>query len=539
MDKIKPGMFYIAADGDGIGKLVGRAVIADDVEELHKVSNRIDAAQDFILHWCKENDDIKISGGGDEFTAAIPQKALSKLEGLRKSVEKSFGYTISVGVGSSLSEAGTSLLVAKLRGKDRIVYFNKKIEEDINKAKKRVKEGNASQEEYKLSEAYLEKAEHMLCNLHKKENHKKHSHKLHKHEEGFHDSAATESDDCPYCADNEDNRTDDCAYCQDLDAEENADGTAGMHDCDACKDYDAANQETGEIDNCPYCQEEPLEVGGNSGVDGCPYCESETIGQAEAGTPAEQGAEDHHQCNCPNCPKNDQTDLAVEDMAAQHPDDCPECQEMYGDAVENQPDQTGQGDPNLQGHETAEEVLDLLDQEPGTGGQTPAQEAQKIDNTEMPQGQQMKDGTSVTDDFGQAQKNDIPDSDTSMSEDQPDMTGDQPDMTGVLQSGLDDHANEQKKQQVLDMVGQTLAGFKANKASLEATKEQNQALYNSCIQMLKSMIALCDLLGLKPQAAPTQAMPEQAPPQPEPAGAPMPPQGGAPTEEPSDPKAVA
>lgn len=352
----------------------------------------------------------------------------------------------------------------------------------------------------------------MLCNLHKKENHKKHLHQLHKHEEGFHEpknEIEPESDDkCPYCADDEDNRTDDCQYCQDLDAEENADGTAGMHDCPACQEYDAANQTTG-------------------GIDGCPYCESETVGEAQAGTPSEQGAEDHHECNCPDCPVKDETGLAVEDMAAQRPDDCPQCREMYGDAIENEPDQTGQTDPNLQGHETAEQVLDMLDQEPGTGAQTPAQAAKKIDNTELPQGDAMKENVSVPENFGDKQKNDISDSEqaaqNSASCDCPncpkgrnhsepntdtpaiDPAGnaqdpnDQPDMTGVLQSGLDEHANEQKKQQVLDMVGQTLAGFKANKASLEATKEQNQALYNSCIQMLKSMISLCDLLGLKPK----------------------------------------
>ena len=164
MEDIKPGWFFIAADGDGIGKLVGRAVIANNVDELHKVSNRIDAAQDFILHWCKSVNGIKISGGGDEFTAAIPPEAKDGLKDLRECVEKSFGYTISVGVGRSLSEAGTALLVAKLRGKDRIVWFNKKIKEDIKKAKRRVREGRASQEEYKLSEAYLEKSENILCN---------------------------------------------------------------------------------------------------------------------------------------------------------------------------------------------------------------------------------------------------------------------------------------------------------------------------------------------------------------------------------------
>jgi hypothetical protein len=113
-------------------------------------------------------------------------------------------------------------------------------------------------------------------------------------------------------------------------------------------------------------------------------------------------------------------------------------------------------------------------------------------------------------------------------------------MTGVLQSGLDEHANEQKKQQVLDMVGQTLAGFKANKASLEATKEQNQALYNSCIQMLKSMISLCDLLGLKPK--PMANVGQNGAPEPAEGNGPAPGKGPSqspPSEDSPAPKAVA
>jgi hypothetical protein len=567
MEKIKPGMLYISVDGDSIGAKVGKAVLANDVEELHKVSARIDAAQDYIEHWCEQVNGIKISGGGDEATMSIPAECKEKLKELRSGIEKSFGYTISVGVGRNLSEAGTALLVAKLRGKDRIVWFNKKIKEDIKKAKRRVREKRASQEEYKLAEAYLTKADSMLCDLHKKENHKKHVHVLHKaegeyglygapdlkpgekyhlashspttgnlhykgtvgskkglrsaadkrdlkhgavmrhvvtvvpahtaapmvkYEEGFHAPHTEQGidDPCPYCADNEDNRTDDCAYCQDLDAEENADGTAGMHDCEMCRDYDASLQNTGGIDDCPYCQTENIpEIMAN---------------------PQEEPS---HICNCPNCPDKDQTALAVQDMGAERPDDCPECQEMYGQAIEEQPDQTGQVDPSLQGHETAEEVLDLLDQEPGTGDQTPQQEAQKIDNTELPQGDQMRENVSVKENFGPAQKNDISDSEKDFAQQD---QKDEPDMGEVLQSGLDDHASDQKKQEVLNMVGQTLAGFKANKTSLEQSKEQNVGLYQSTIQMLKAMIELCKLLGLEPRTTPSsesqpQEMPVQAP----------------------------
>ncbi len=516
MEEIKPGWFYIAADGDGIGKLVGRAVIANDVEELHKVSNRIDAAQDLILHWCKDNGGVKISGGGDEFTAAIPPEAKDSLKDLRASIESSFGYTISVGVGRSLSEAGTALLVAKLRGKDRIVYFNKYIKDDIKKAKRRVREKRATPDEYKLSEAYLKKGENMLCNLHKKEHHMAHIHNLHKHEEGYSNAPeVTEEDKLPFNPDAEDNRTDDCAYCQDLDAEENANGTAGMHECDMCRHYDASQQNTGgiELDDCPYCQDNALD---SSHPDDCEMCDEYDAAQGTKDIENYEGGQDHpetfegadHICNCPYCNANKKESPGETEV--NHPDHCPECQKMYDEAIENQPDQTGQVDPKMQGHETAEEVLDLLDQEPGSGEQTPTEEAKKIDNTELPQGDQMKENKSVREDFGDAQKGDISDSEQDFGQED-----DGPDMTSVLQSGLDDHANEQKRQEVLNMVAQTLQGFKANKESLEATKDQNQALYQSCIQMLKSMIELCKLLGLEPKMpeAPAAPTPEETAPE--------------------------
>jgi hypothetical protein len=530
-------MLRLTYDADGAGRQCGKAIIANDEKALHNISAKIDLGHEIVNEWVVANGGKRISGGGDEGSFKLPIEATEKVEELRKKYFKSTGLTISVGIGKDLSEAGRSLLYAKATGKDKVVWYSSQVEYGIKQTQKKVKNGTASQEEIKLADAYLEKAEVMgkICELHKKEQHKKHVHALHKHEEGFHDPKTNEGseDPCPYCADSEDNRTDDCAYCQDLDAEENADGTAGMHECPACKEYDNVESQ-----------------GAASNIDDCPYCQTENISEIQAhpnmeeGMPAEQGAEDHHRCNCPNCPQNDQTGLAVEDAGAQRPDECPECDKMYSEAVENQPGQTGQEDPNMQGHETAEEVLDLLDQEPGSGAKTPTQEAKQIDNTELPQGDQMKEGTSVPENFGQAQKGDVSDSEQQLAQGGAPADGspqeDAPDMSAVLQSGLDDHANEQKKQQVLDMVAQTLQGFKANKASLEASKEQNQGLYNSCIQMLKSMIELCKLMGLEPK------MPTQAPNDPgavaeaTQAGAPDAPKQAAPAEGAAeDPKAQA
>jgi len=292
----------------------------------------------------------------------------------------------------------------------------------------------------------------------------------------------------------EDQRNDDCDMCQDLDAQENADGTAGMHDCPECSDYDAKNN--GDNDGCPEClayDNEQNETGEN---DGCPEC---------AQYDAQDGVVD-------DMSMGQAHPEVTDDAQGIHPNDCPQCQKLYSDASENQPAQTGQEDPNLQGHETAEEVLDMLDQEPGKGV-PPSEEAKQIDDTEMPQGDQMKGGTAVTDNFGPAQKNDISDADKDFQEqtggdpavqENQDGQEDSPDMRDVLQGGLDEHAQEQKKNQVVDMVAQTLQGFKANKEFLETAKEQNPGLYQSTIQMLKAMISLCELLGLEPKMQSSQ-----------------------------------
>ena len=96
-------------------------------------------------------------------------------------------------------------------------------------------------------------------------------------------------------------------------------------------------------------------------------------------------------------------------------------------------------------------------------------------------------------------------------------------MMGVLQGGLQDNQDQIQREKVVNMVSQTLQQFKANKQSLEATREQNEGLYTSCIQMLKSMIELCKLLGLEPSPtspnsapAPTAPAQQQSPPKPAP-----------------------
>lgn len=274
--KIPENMIYIALDGDGIGRLCGRAVIANDADQLHKVSARIDAAQSFILHWANQHKGIKISGGGDEGVIAIPREALDSVESLRKDIEHAFGYTVSVGVGKDLAEAGTALLVAKLRGKDRIVKYSKDIKYDIKKAKRRVREKRASVDEYKLSEAYLKKAEVMKNKIANQPKSKgtwqdiiRPSQIDENKERSEHDSGQSEKDaqhmkemfgkseteeNCPWCQQTDGVDPTHCKLCHEM---EQPNG----EECPLC-----AQTNQGVQDDCPLCMEH------DTVQDGCALC---------------------------------------------------------------------------------------------------------------------------------------------------------------------------------------------------------------------------------------------------------------------------
>src|SRR4051812_22129732 len=128
MDKF---MLILAYDGDNAGRLVGRAVLADDPKSLSEVSQRIELGHEIVKRWVQANGGSVISGGGDEGTFQVPHEALEAIEQLRKDYQFATGLTMTVGVGSKLSEAGKSLMVGKFRGKDQVVQYDESVESDI------------------------------------------------------------------------------------------------------------------------------------------------------------------------------------------------------------------------------------------------------------------------------------------------------------------------------------------------------------------------------------------------------------------------
>jgi hypothetical protein len=146
----------IAWDGDHIGREVGRASLADDVEGLRRISQAIDLGNNTWRSWIVMNGGSVISMGGDEGRAEILAEKLPELPKIREQYAEAVGASVSVGVGTKLSEADRALIVAKLRGGNRIVLYTDDLEDEIKAAEQ---EKETTTEADKLTDEYLGKAD--------------------------------------------------------------------------------------------------------------------------------------------------------------------------------------------------------------------------------------------------------------------------------------------------------------------------------------------------------------------------------------------
>lgn len=145
-------MVYISYDGDTIGQMVGRARLADDVEKVRRVNQRIEQGNEIWRSWALRVGGSVIEIGGDEGALEIPADHLGELEDIRHQYGEKVGATVSVGIGLKLSDASKALLAAKLQGKDRVVFYTKDCEDIIQRAHQ---EENTEAE--KLADEYLMK----------------------------------------------------------------------------------------------------------------------------------------------------------------------------------------------------------------------------------------------------------------------------------------------------------------------------------------------------------------------------------------------
>jgi hypothetical protein len=534
------GWIYFSYDADSAGRRVGKAILSDDPTALKEVSGKIKLGNDLIHRWAYERGGIQYSSGGDQGVYAIPHQYEKSLEALRQDYKYATGLTISVGLGHHLSESGQALLMAKLKGKDRIVKYDKNIRKEIKDIRKRAKKGKfKSMEEYKIAEAYLDKSEQLA---------KADGNGIQKELAETVEKPDTEQTEevCQYCDQTDGVDPDHCQYCH------NEAPGEGEADCQYCQEQEL-NPIEGKPDpatdgGCQYCQQTTAETG----EDTCKYCGYDRPGSDNLDFPevADQddqfGKEKEQQDNRPHAPvhglvspdsNNDQSIPGSKNE-----------KELYNKMGMNPPEigkpappdkrpPIGQGpvaevqlvqedrspanqDPNQrlddqrdvpkepqrdpEDNHSKEAMMNIARQieEQATPNATNRDEV-GVEN--LPSGTNMEGNISRPDGFEQQTPGDMgePGANQTVPED------DEPDMMNIFSQGLDNHSESINKEKAIQSISQALMRFKAAKQSLEMSRDQMPQLYQASLGILKAMIDMAGMLGLG-QATPElgQATPE-------------------------------
>ncbi len=115
---------FVCWDGDKIGRRVGRAVLANDVGEVRRVDQAINAGNELWKAFALRCGGSIIEIGGDEGRIVIDASYLGDMPSIAHQYASLVGATVSVGVGMKMSESAMALVVAKLRGGDVILVWD-------------------------------------------------------------------------------------------------------------------------------------------------------------------------------------------------------------------------------------------------------------------------------------------------------------------------------------------------------------------------------------------------------------------------------
>ncbi len=145
---------FVSCDGDSIGARVGKASLADEVEECRRLSKVINDGNELFTKWALGVGGDVVSAGGDEIVVMVEASHIIDVPALREQYFDLVGATITVGIGLKLSEAQKSLFVGKLEGKDRIQTYDAQVEASFQRAREYYLAEDSAEVE-KLGQEYL------------------------------------------------------------------------------------------------------------------------------------------------------------------------------------------------------------------------------------------------------------------------------------------------------------------------------------------------------------------------------------------------
>lgn len=146
---------YLAGDFDNAGQLVGSAVLMDDAVGLKNISDKINAGLEAAKAWVAQNGGQIISAGGDEFSAMFEDASCENMiEDARNQWGQAAGFTLTIGVGNSLSQAGKALIAGKLHGKNVTLRYDQDVEDFLKQVHEEHPQDGGEAE--KMNEHYLD-----------------------------------------------------------------------------------------------------------------------------------------------------------------------------------------------------------------------------------------------------------------------------------------------------------------------------------------------------------------------------------------------
>lgn len=478
---------YMAYDGDNAGRLCGRAILADDTAALNDISARINLGHEVVKRWVDEHGGIVIAGGGDEGVFSVPADAINSIDELRSDYQFATNLTATIGVGSSLSEAGKALMAGKFRGKNTVVLYDASVEAELQQSQLHLDQGTASEEEKKINEAYLQpQGTDMNESEQNPSDHADCPYCQAQGEEGIDDPShcrychdADQAEPCPYCVESEAVASDDnCPYCQ------NPTGD----DCPYCKDGAHDASVAGHPDDCPYCAESSAAP--NVGDDQTVTPTAGATVQSSTTTDSENYA--GQDLNNPDLPKPDaiQANPDISPPSLEGPTVNNTMLDVEGQGAHDETFEEGVENADPQSEQTVEEIGQEIDRLPHYESKN-AHAVGNIDEANMPIGTAMEDGVSRPENYNDPNTP----SDMGLAEDDQ-----SPNVTSLMQEGLDSHADNIQREKIVNLVSEALVGFKACKGILEKAKAQAPQLYDSSIAMLRAMIEMAKMLGLDQEA---------------------------------------
>jgi len=548
-------------DGDNAGRQVGRAILSNDPATLSEVSERINLGHEIVKKWAMEHGGGIISGGGDEGCFHLPHEALDHIEQLRNDYHFATKLTMSVGVGKTLSEAGKSLIAAKFRGKNQVVYYDPRIEQELQQVQLKLEDGTANEVEKKQGDAYLRpegtdtvmdgkdksitKAEdgsvfgHLMTHGKKAGSTKiKDPPSLPQgtmaQDPGFHSkkpklakdenvAVSTEAHDCPYCQElsNQNIQDEDCPYCV---APHDPNAADHAEDCPYCAVMNHDPSADDHAEDCPYCQEMANHDPSMDGHDAdCPYCaragdamggDDQNISPSDPSTqllPTTQDSQNYSGQDMARPSMDKPAAISAQPSTLAAPTDSKTNQNIILENAQGGPAEQEYRDPlappvgttsTPENDDSIESITNEIDAL-GTD-EVPLRAEGQNDDADLPNGTNMEGNVSRPESYSQ----NVP-TDLGLGE-EPDNGS--PDISSVLQEGLDSHADAIQRERVVGMVGEALEGFKSCKMILERAKTEAPQLYTSSISMLKAMIEMAKLLGLdQDQAAAPSGVVEESP----------------------------